>query len=256
MDDFDLTEQKLRELYEGYAKELAACDGDQQCVDYTLDKYYNIFKAYLTVHELGKYFAYKNWDYFSPVARTVKGIMLYSIENDCESVEEFINKYYNLQYLYCADNLCVHAVIDGHSGKYCHVLPWDWKGSHCEGDMDETHIAVVMWLPLDSRKNGEAMVKKAWDSAVNLCAMLCNRYSLDPVGTEVNKDGGTAPYVIISQAEGRKNFEGCYGSNDPERLWTRFDSKEYNMEQFRKSVQSCITNKNVLRYRDLFMQNQ
>lgn len=256
MDDFALKELQLRALYEGYAKELAACDGDQQCVDYTLDKYYNIFKAYLTVYELGKNFAYKNWDYFSPVERTVKGIMLYSIENNSESAEEFINRYYNLQYLYCADNLCVHAVIDGRSGECYHVLPWDWKGSHCAGDMDETHIAVVMWLPEDSQKNGESMVKKAWDSAVDLCAMLCDRYKMNPLGMRETLKGEQAPYTILSQSEGTKNFNGCYGSNNPEDMWKRFDSEGYTMQRFRESVEKRVKAGNVLQYRDLFMQKR
>lgn len=253
MGEVTYMEQRLKECYKTYAAELANRNGNQQRVDYTSDQYYNMFKISVALLKMTSHYAKKNWDYFAHIERKVEGIMLYIIENNCESIEKFIDRYYNLCYLNSSDNLCVHAVIDGSDGKCYQVLPWEWKGSHCRGNMDDTHIAVVMWLPKDKHQtDGNAMTKTAYEAAVELCAMLCKRYSLNPLGKAESKSGEEAMYTIISQAEGEKNFAGCFGNNNPEITWKKLELQENTMQQFRQRVEGRMKSENVMKYEELF----
>ena len=72
------------------------------------------------------------------------------------------------------------------------------------------------------------MVKRTYDAAVELFAMLCKEYELDPLA-----DG-----VVISHNEGRLRGIAS-GHTDPEHLWKQL-GMSYTMDSFRKAVKAAI----------------
>lgn len=133
---------------------------------------------------------------------------------------------------------CVHAFIDANDGTIYQCLPWNYRGWHGGGASNNTHIGVEMCEPDCIKYSGGAtftcseadksrakkMVTTAYNAAVELFAMLCQKYNLDPM-----KDG-----VILSHKEG--NHRGIAdGHVDPEHLWDQL-GMGYTMDGFRKDV--------------------
>jgi len=74
----------------------------------------------------------------------------------------------------------------------------------------------------------KAVVKKTYEAAVELFAMLCKKYSLNPLA-----DG-----AIISHREGHsRGIASNHG--DPEHLWAQLDMG-YTMDGFRKAVKAAM----------------
>ena len=74
----------------------------------------------------------------------------------------------------------------------------------------------------------KAVAKRTYEAAVELFAMLCKKYSLDPLA-----DG-----AIISHREGHsRGIASNHG--DPEHLWTQLGTG-YTMDGFRKAVKAAM----------------
>lgn len=90
--------------------------------------------------------------------------------------------------------VCVHGFIgkleDG-SVAVVQTLPWNHRGWHCAGDGNNTHISFEI---CEDDRHNEAYFRECWKNAVELTAMLCQMYGLDPL-----KDG-----VVIDHGEGHK----------------------------------------------------
>ncbi|MCI8303865.1 MAG: N-acetylmuramoyl-L-alanine amidase [Lawsonibacter sp.] len=122
--------------------------------------------------------------------------------------------------------LCVHAFIgkfaDGRVGTV-QTLPWNRRGWHCgkgeKGSANDTHISFEICE--DGLKN-RAYFQAAYQEAVELTAMLCREYGLDPL-----KDG-----VVICHAEGYKRGVAS-NHGDVLHWWPRFGK---NMDDFRSDV--------------------
>lgn len=89
---------------------------------------------------------------------------------------------------------CVHAFIgklaDGTVATY-QVLPWDWRGWHAGGKANNTHISFEICEDgLDDRD----YFLQVYREAVELTAMLCREFDLDPL-----EDG-----VVICHQEGAR----------------------------------------------------
>ena len=91
-------------------------------------------------------------------------------------------------------NVCVHAFIgkfaDGKVGTV-QTLPWTMRGWHCGGAGNNTHIGFEI---CEDGLTDPAYFKAVYQEAVELTAMLCKTYSLDPLA-----DG-----VVICHQEGCK----------------------------------------------------
>ena len=143
------------------------------------------------------------------------------------------------------DNACVHAFIDGNDGTVYQTLPWNHRGWHCasgkNGSGNNTHIGVEMCEPACIKYTGgstftcsdlataKAAAKRTYEAAVELFAMLCKEYGLNPIA-----DG-----VIISHAEGHKRGIAS-NHGDPEHLWTQL-GMGYTMDGFRKDVKVVMS---------------
>jgi len=189
-----------------------------------------LIKSYLT----------KNPCYTAGKTIKVKGLMLHSVGCPQSSASVFINLWNKASY----NNACVHAFIDGNTGAVYQTLPWNRRGWHCykgnKGSGNDTHIGVEMcepstirytsganWKETGDGKNTKATVLRTYKAAVELFAMLCKEYDLNPLS-----DG-----VIISHREGSaRGIASNHG--DPEHIWKKFG---LSMNQFRKDVKAAMS---------------
>nr|WP_305182534.1 N-acetylmuramoyl-L-alanine amidase [uncultured Schaedlerella sp.] len=171
---------------------------------------------------------------------TVKGLMLHSVGCPQPKASAFINSWNSPTH----DTSCVHGFIDGNDGTVYQTLPWNHRGWHCgsgnKGSGNNTHIGMEMCEPACIRytagsnftcsdmATAKAVAKRTYEAAVELFAMLCKKYSLDPLA-----DG-----VIISHREGHsRGIASNHG--DPEHLWAQLDMG-YTMDGFRKAVKAAM----------------
>lgn len=169
---------------------------------------------------------------------TVKGLMLHSVGCPQPSASVFISSWNKESY----SNACVHGFIDANDGTFYQTLPWNYRGWHCGGTANGTHIGVEMCEPscirytggatftCSDKKAAQKMVKRTYEAAVELFAMLCTKYGLNP----------TADGVIISHSEGAKRGIAS-NHGDPEHLWKQLETG-YTMDGFRKDVKSKMEN--------------
>ena len=167
---------------------------------------------------------------------TVKGLMLHSVGCPQPSAKVFVKNWNKTSY----DRACVHAFIDGNDGTVYQCLPWNHRGWHGGGSSNNTHIGVEMCEPGCIKYTGgatftcsdpaaaKAVAKRTYDAAVELFAMLCRKFNLDPLG-----DG-----VIVSHKEGcKRGIASNHG--DPEHLWNKLGTG-YTMDGFRKAVKAAV----------------
>ena len=153
---------------------------------------------------------------------TVKGLMLHSVGCPQPKASAFISSWNSPAH----DTSCVHGFIDGNDGTVYQALPWNHRGWHCgsgsKGSGNNTHIGVEMCEPACIRytagsnftcsnlTEAKAVAERTYKAAVELFAMLCKKYGLDPLA-----DG-----AIISHREGHsRGIASNHG--DPEHLWTQ-----------------------------------
>ncbi len=162
----------------------------------------------------------------------VKGLMLHSVGCNQPSARVFVRNWNSESY----DRACVHGFIDGNDGTVYQTLPWDHRGWHGGGASNNTHIGVEMCEPgcikytggatftCSDKPAAQAVAKRTYEAAVELFAMLCKQYDLDPLA-----DG-----VIVSHREGyKRGIASNHG--DPEHLWSQL-GMGYTMDTFRKAV--------------------
>ena len=160
--------------------------------------------------------------------------MLHSVGCPQPSASVFIKNWNRVDY----NKACVHAFIDADTGTVYQTLPWEHRGWHGGGSSNNTHVGVEMCEPgcikytsgstftcSDMTAAREA-TERTYLAAVELFAMLCEKYSLDPL----------APGVILSHKEGHaRGIASNHG--DPEHLWTQL-GMGYTMDTFRKAVKA------------------
>jgi len=171
---------------------------------------------------------------------TVKGLMLHSVGCPQPKTSAFISSWNSPSH----DTSCVHGFIDGSDGTAYQTLPWNHRGWHCgsgsKGSGNNTHIGVEMCEPAcikytsgssftcSDMATAKAVAKRTYETAVELFAMLCEKYGLDPLA-----DG-----VIISHKEGcARGIASNHG--DPEHLWAQL-GMGYTMDGFRKAVKAAM----------------
>lgn len=171
---------------------------------------------------------------------TVKGLMLHSVCCSQPKASVFINSWNSASY----SNACVHGFIDGNDGTVYQTLPWNHRGWHAGGDANNTHIGVEMCEPACIKYTGgssstcsdmvtaKACAERTYQAAVELFAMLCKQYGLNPLTD------------IISHKEGHaKGIASNHG--DPEHLWNGL-RMGYTMDTFRQAVKAKMNGSTVL----------
>ena len=120
------------------------------------------------------------------------------------------------------------------------IKPFHNHPFHGGGACNNTHIGVEMCEPACIKYTGgstftcsdkataKAVTKRTYEAAVELFAILCKEYDLNP----------TADGVIISHAEGHKRGIAS-NHGDPEHLWRQL-GMGYTMDGFRKDVKAAM----------------
>ena len=164
------------------------------------------------------------------------GLVLHSVGCAQPSAEVFVKKWNSTSY----DRACVHAFIDANTGTVYQCLPWNFRAWHVGGSANNTHVGVEMCEPsaikyttgakftIKDKEKAFKQCETAYKAAVELFAMLCNKYKLDPM-----KDG-----VILSHNECGKRGIGS-GHVDPEHLWSGLGIG-YTMDGFRNDVKKAM----------------
>jgi N-acetylmuramoyl-L-alanine amidase len=127
--------------------------------------------------------------------------------------------------------VCVHAFIgklaDGSIATY-QTLPWNHRGWHAGGSANNTHISFEI---CEDGLTDAAYFSAVYKEAVELCAFLCKRYSLDPA-----QDG-----VLIGHYEGyRRGIANNHA--DPGHWFPRFGK---SLDSFRADVKALLAGSEV-----------
>ncbi len=174
--------------------------------------------------------------------RGPQGLVLHSVGCAQPSAQVFTKKWNSPSY----GRACVHAFIDANSGAVYQCLPWNFRAWHVGGSANNTHVGVEMCEPsaikyttgakftITDKDKAFKQCETAYKAAVELFAMLCKKYNLDPL-----KDG-----VILSHYECGKRGIGS-GHVDPEHLWTGLGIG-YTMAGFRKDVKAAMSGVTVV----------
>lgn len=177
-------------------------------------------------------------NYKNAIAIKPKGLMLHSVGCAVPNADRFV-KSRNTSNI----SKGVHAIIDSNTGNVHQLLPWTYRAWHCGGSGNSTHIAVEMcesncikyvtgtkFNVLD-RTKAINHAKTTYESAVELFAMLCKSYKLNPLTD------------IVSHSEGnKKGIASNHG--DPELYWKGL-GLPYTMDGFRKDVDAIVNPKTV-----------
>lgn len=175
----------------------------------------------------------------------VQGLMLHSVGCPQPKASAFLSSWNQESF----DTACVHGFIDGNNAMVYQTLPWNHRGWHCGSSMNgsgnNTHIGVEMCEPACIRYIGgsnftcsdlgtaKAVAKRTYEAAVELFAMLCKEYGLNPLA-----DG-----VVISHREGHaRGIASNHG--DPEHLWNGL-GMGYTMNGFRQDVANAMKGGNA-----------
>ncbi len=164
---------------------------------------------------------------------TVKGLMIHSVGCPQPKADVFMKNWNRAE-----ASACVHAIVEPDGDVY-QLLPWDFRGWHCGGSANNTHIGVEMtepatiryaggasWAETGNGENTKNHVLATYRYAVELFAYLCRQFGLDPLA-----DG-----VIISHSEGcKRGIASNHG--DVEHLWSKFG---LSMGQFRKDIGAAM----------------
>lgn len=159
-----------------------------------------------------------------------QGLMLHSV-GCAQSDAKVFNRTFNGDV-----GACVHAFIDANDGIVYQHLPWTHKAWHCAGSGNQTHIGVEMCestyinylygatFSVTNLTKAQNNARVAYNSAVELFAMLCTKFGLNPLTQ------------ICSHNEGNKlGIASNHG--DPEHYWKQLNMT-YTMDRFRKDVKA------------------
>lgn len=166
--------------------------------------------------------------------RGPQGLMLHSVGCSQSSAKVFADSWNR-----SGKEVAVHAVLQA-DGTVYQCLPWNFRGWHAGGEANNTHVGVEMAEPdcirytgganftCSNKAEAQAQVRGTYKTAVELFAMLCKQYKLDPLA-----DG-----VIISHREGNKRGVAS-NHGDPEHLWNQL-GLGYTMDGFRRDVKAAM----------------
>lgn len=169
---------------------------------------------------------------------TPKGVMVHSTGANNPNLRRYVapddgllgkntgNNHWNMSGVGASVHAFIGKLKDGSVATY-QVLPWNYKAGHCykgkNGSGNNTHISFEICE--DGLKDATYFAK-VYQEAVELTAMLCKEYSLDPM-----KDG-----VVICHSEGYKR--GIASNHSDVMHW--FPKHGKSMDTFRADVKALL----------------
>jgi hypothetical protein len=122
--------------------------------------------------------------------------------------------------------VCVHGFIgklaDGSIATY-QTLPWDYRGWHCAGTGNDTHIGIEI---CEDGLTDVAYFKKVYQEAVEVCAYLCKQY------------GFTEKDILCHSEAGKK---GIASNHSDVMHW--FPKHGKSMDTLRADVKAMLSKK-------------
>lgn len=168
------------------------------------------------------------------IGRTIKpqGVMVHSTGVAQPDPEVFVRRWNKPDVA-----KCVHAFVGRE--QIIQTLPWTMRGWHAGGSANNTHISFECCEPAGHTYQGGTMVgydaeanqsyfEDVYRNAVQLTAMLCGRFGLDP----------ERPGVVICHAEGH-DLGVASNHSDVLQWWPRHG---VTMDQFRRDVALAMEN--------------
>ena len=167
-------------------------------------------------------------------SRGPRGLMLHSVGCAQPDASVFISGWNKPTYT----NSCVHGIIDANSGDVFQTLPWNYRGWHGGGSCNNTHVGIEMCesgyikypdkggidFTVLNRAKAVEDCTRTYHAAVELFAMLCKQYNLDPMTDICSHREGGVKGIATKHA-------------DPEHYWTRL-GMPYTMDTFRAAVKA------------------
>ena len=162
------------------------------------------------------------------------GLMLHSVGCAQPKAEVFCKNWNRADY----DKACVHAFIDGKTGVVWQTLPWNFRGWHCGGSGNNTHLGVELCesnairytganrFEITDRPTALADCARTYAAAVELFAFLCGKYGLDPLTAILSHKEGCAAGIASNHG-------------DPEHYWSGLGTG-YTMAGFREDVAKAM----------------
>ncbi len=164
-----------------------------------------------------------------------KGVMVHSTGANNPWLKRYVgpddgllgkNQYNNHWNMAMDRQVCVHGFIgklnDGTVATY-QTLPWTMRGWHAGGSANNTHIGFEI---CEDGLTDSKYFNKVYREAVELVAMLCKEFDLDPMA-----DG-----VVIDHQEGHKR--GVASNHGDTKHW--FPKHGKNMDTFRADVKALL----------------
>lgn len=169
---------------------------------------------------------------------TPKGVMVHSTGANNPNLKRYVgpddgllgkndyNNHWNMPKVGASVHAFIGKLKDGSIATY-QVLPWNYKAGHCyrgsKGSGNDTHIAFEICE--DGLKDA-TYFNKVYKEAVELTAMLCKEYKLDPMA-----DG-----VVICHSEAYKR--GIASNHGDVMHW--FPKHGKSMDTFRADVKALL----------------
>ena len=162
------------------------------------------------------------------------GLMLHAVGCAQPSAAVFVSGWNQADY----DRACVHAFIDANTGIVWQTLPWNFRGWHCGGSGNDTHVGVELCesgairytganrFEILDRETALADARRTYAAAVSLFAALCAEYGLDPLTTICSHKEGWAAGIASNHG-------------DPEHYWSGL-GLSYRMDGFRADVAAAM----------------
>ena len=170
---------------------------------------------------------------------TPKGVMVHSTGANNPELRRYVgpddgllgenkyNNHWNMPKVGASVHAFIGKLKDGSIATY-QVLPWDYRAGHCargkNGSGNDTHLAFEICE--DGLKN-RSYFNKVYREAVELTAMLCQMYGLDPM-----EDG-----VVICHSEGHER--GIASNHGDVMHWFPMYGK--SMDTFRQDVKALVS---------------
>lgn len=168
---------------------------------------------------------------------TPKGVMVHSTGANNPNLKRYVgpddgklgpnkyNNHWNMPKVGASVHAFIGKLKDGSVATY-QVLPWNYRAGHCEKSGNNTHIAFEI---CEDGLKDSAYFSKVYQEAVELTAMLCKEYKLDPMA-----DG-----VVICHSEGYKR--GIASNHSDVMHW--FPKHGKSMDTFRADVKALLGKK-------------
>lgn len=189
--------------------------------------------------ELIESFLTKNPCFASDRKITVKGLMLQSVGCPQPSAKVFLHNWNRPSYV----RLCPHAIVDAVDGTVYQTLPWTHRGWHALTVANDNYIGVVICEPnqikytspgvftlVGDKEKAEAAVRRVYYSSVDLFAMLCKEFELDPMTQIFSYSDVVSPGPASMYRE-------------PEHLWRQL-GLPFTMTGFKEDVKEALAKLN------------